>query len=45
MLTHDKEYGIMKENALSYIERYYKWDVIMTKFRKIIDSVCDGAKE
>lgn len=45
MLSHDKEYGMMKKNALSYIERYYKWDVIMDNFRKITDSVCDGAKE
>lgn len=45
MLSHDKEYATMKKNALSYIDRYYKWENIMHSFREIIDSIADGGRE
>jgi len=36
LLTHDREYGIMSENAKRYIQQYYRWDIIMEKFEKAI---------
>lgn len=45
MLIHQNEYEMMKENALCYIDKYYKWDIIIRNFKNIIDTVCDKYKE
>jgi glycosyltransferase involved in cell wall biosynthesis len=39
LLTHDKEYAVMANNAKNYVERYYRWDVIMEIFDKAINLV------
>lgn len=39
LLTHPQEYAAMCENARAYIDQYYAWDVIMEKFRAVIDEV------
>lgn len=39
VFSHDSEYEIMRRNAQEYIRKNYEWDVIMRKFRKIIDNI------
>ena len=37
IFSHDREYAVMRENALRYVEENYRWDVIMRKFDEILD--------
>lgn len=37
--THPHEYEIMRTNGKKYVEENYKWDVIMEKYTKLIDSI------
>ena len=39
IFSHDREYTIMRENALRYVEENYRWDVIMKGFDEIIDYI------
>lgn len=39
IFSHDREYAIMRENALRYVEENYRWDVIMKGFDEIIDYI------
>ncbi len=41
LLSHPAEYAAMCENARSYIDRYYDWNVIMEKFRTMIEGVAE----
>ena len=40
IFSHEKEYGIMRENARDYIEKNYRWDVIIKKFSGLINGIC-----
>jgi glycosyltransferase involved in cell wall biosynthesis len=40
IFSHEKEYGIMRENAKDYIEKNYRWDVIIKKFSGLINGIC-----
>lgn len=40
IFSHNDEYKIMCKNAEKYIAENYEWDVIMKKFRDIIQKVC-----
>lgn len=39
IFTHDNEYSALCKNAADYIEKNYRWDVIMGKFKEVIDSI------
>ena len=39
IFSHEREYGIMCSNAKEYIEKNYRWDVIMNGFKEVIDSI------
>ncbi len=39
LFSHPQEYALMRENARTYIERYYAWDGIMKQFRAVIEEV------
>jgi glycosyltransferase involved in cell wall biosynthesis len=39
MLTYAKEYEIMSNNAIRYIDQNYQWDVIDDKWRKLFECV------
>ena len=39
LLAHDDIYDAMSINAKKYIEKNYRWDVIIDKFRNIIENV------
>lgn len=41
LLTHPEEYEVMSENAKAYVNKYFRWDVIMEKFDRVIAYV-DG---
>lgn len=40
LLTHETEYKQMCINAKKYVDTYFKWDIIMEKFDRMIQSVC-----
>lgn len=37
MLSHDVAYQEMQQNALSYVNKYFDWKIIMEKFDKMIE--------
>ena len=39
ILCHPEEYSLMRRNAAEYVEKNYRWEVIMKKFREVIDSI------
>jgi len=39
IFTHYKEYELLRKNARRYIRENYEWDVIMKKFREVIDGI------
>ncbi len=39
IFSHDEEYALLCRNAADYIEKNYRWDVIMKKFKEVIDSI------
>lgn len=41
IFSHESEYKQMRKNALEYINKNYEWDVIIKRFIKIIEKVCD----
>lgn len=36
MLSHPEEYAVMRENGKKYVEENYRWNVIIEKYRKLI---------
>jgi len=40
IFSHDREYGIMRHNAGDYVERNYRWEVIMNSFSEMINDIC-----
>lgn len=43
IFTHDKEYSSLCRNAAEYIEKNYRWDVIIDNFQKLIDKISERA--
>ena len=43
IFTHDKEYSMLCKNAARYIEKNYRWDVIIDNFQKLIDKISERA--
>ena len=39
IFSHDREYGIMCGNARDYIDKNYRWDVIINNFKEVINSI------
>lgn len=39
IFSHERDYQLMRENARRYIRENYEWDVIMSKFRAIINNI------
>lgn len=39
LLTHEKEYEIMRENGRKYVEENYRWEVIVRRYSEIIEAV------
>ena len=39
IFSHDEEYALLCRNAEKYIEKNYRWDVIMRKFKEVIESI------
>lgn len=39
---HTAEYALLCKNAKKYIDEYFKWEIIIDKFKKIIDFVIDS---
>lgn len=37
--SHEDEYKLMCENAKKYVDTYFKWDVILNQFDKIIELI------
>lgn len=37
IFSHDAEYETLRENARQYVEKNYRWDVIMERFRNLLD--------
>lgn len=37
MLSHNMEYQEMQQNALSYVNKYFDWKIIMEKFDRMIE--------
>lgn len=39
IFSHDREYGIMCGNARDYIDKNYRWDVIINGFKEVINGI------
>lgn len=39
IFSHDEEYALLCRNAENYIEKNYRWDVIMRKFKEVIEHI------
>ena len=39
LMKHDDVYAAMKINAREYVEANYRWDVVMGKFKKMIEDI------
>lgn len=37
LLTHPEEYDVMRENGRRYVDENYRWEIIISKIRKLID--------
>ena len=42
LFSHPDEYQEMQENAYEYVLEHYDWDVILERFRVIIENVIEG---
>lgn len=42
LLSHEEEYKRMEEHAPEYIRDCYSWDIIIDKFKVMIDMISDG---
>ena len=39
IFSHDSEYEMLCENAHEYVEKNYRWDVIMKRFKELISDI------
>lgn len=39
IFSHDAEYEQLRRNAAAYVEKNYRWEVIMKGFKEVIDSI------
>lgn len=39
IFSHDSEYGMLCENAHEYVDKNYRWDVIMKRFKELISNI------
>ena len=39
LLTHPKQYEVMRKNGKKYVEENYRWDVIVDRYRQLIETV------
>lgn len=39
IFSHDSEYKALCENACEYVEKNYRWDVIMSRFKGLINDI------
>ena len=39
IFSHDGEYEILRENAREYVDKNYRWDVIMKRFKELISDI------
>ncbi len=39
IFSHDGEYEMLRENARQYVEKNYRWDVIMKRFKELISDI------
>ncbi|MBO4493818.1 MAG: glycosyltransferase family 4 protein [Ruminococcus sp.] len=39
IMSHGREYGLMRQNAKAYVDRNYRWEVIMEGFREVIGRI------
>ena len=39
LFSHDAEYEVMCKNAKCYVQENFEWDVIMEKFRRLVNSI------
>ena len=39
IFSHDAEYAQLRRNAEAYVEKNYRWEVIMKGFKEVIDSI------
>ncbi len=39
LLTHPEQYAAMRENGRKYVEENYRWDVIVDRYRQLIETV------
>jgi len=39
LLKNDDVYSGMKDNAKKYVEKNYRWDAVMDRFKALIDSI------
>ena len=39
IFSHDSEYQMLRENARDYVEKNYRWDVIMNRFKGLIAGI------
>lgn len=39
IFSHDSEYQMLRENACDYVEKNYRWDVIMNRFKGLIAGI------
>lgn len=45
LLTHHEAYAAMRKNAHEYVEKYYRWPVIVEKFAALIEAVAQPVNE
>jgi glycosyltransferase involved in cell wall biosynthesis len=39
MLSHEREHGLIGKNGAAYVNANYKWDIIVKRFREMIDKI------
>ena len=41
IFSHDAEYAELRKNAEAYVEKNYRWEVIMRNFSELINKICE----
>ena len=41
IFSHDAEYAELRKNAEAYVEKNYRWEVIMRNFSDLINKICE----
>ena len=39
LLTHEAEYEAMRGNGKAYVEKHYRWEVIVRRYGELIESM------